>query len=98
MLAQVEAERAPDRTATLSHLLDRWTEVADHELSTQSTNRGYIQRVLKPALGETPLHKLQHIVSISSTASTAISGAAGRSATGPHASTTRPRASTTAHA
>jgi integrase len=64
MLAQVEAERAPDRSATLSVLLDRWMEVADHELSTHVTNRGYIDRVLKPALGNIPLHKLQHRVDL----------------------------------
>jgi hypothetical protein len=32
-VARVEADRIPDRSATLDHLLRRWLEVADHELS-----------------------------------------------------------------
>ena len=64
LIAQVEAERIPDRAATVAYLLDRWVEVADHELSTRVTNEGYIRRTLKPALGEIPLRKLQHRVDI----------------------------------
>lgn len=64
LVAQVEAEQIPDRAATVAYLLDRWVEVADHELSTRVTNEGYIRRTLKPALGEFPLRKLQHRVDI----------------------------------
>ena len=64
LIAQVEAERIPDRAATVAYLLDRWVEVADHELSTRVTNEGYIRRTLKPALGEIQLRKLQHRVDI----------------------------------
>ncbi len=39
LLAQVEAERVPDKAATVAYLLDRRMEVADHELSTESTNK-----------------------------------------------------------
>ena len=43
LVAQVEAERIPDRAATVAYLLDRWVEVVDHELSTRETNEGYIR-------------------------------------------------------
>ena len=49
----------PRRSA---YLLDRWVEVADHELTTRETNEGYIRRTLKPALGDMTLRKLQHRV------------------------------------
>src|SRR3954463_7437804 len=64
LLAQVEADQHPDQHATVSVLLDQWTEVVDHELSTASTTAGYIRRTLKPALGDMPLRKLQHRVDI----------------------------------
>ena len=60
----MEAERIPDRAATVAYLLDRLVEVADHELSTPVTKEGYIRRTLKPALGEIQLRKLQHRVDI----------------------------------
>ena len=64
LIAQVEAERIPDRMATVAYLLDRWVEVVDHELSTASTTAGYVRRTIKPALGDMPLRKLQHRVDI----------------------------------
>ena len=64
MLGQLEAERIPDRAATVAYLLDRWLEVADHELTTRETNEGYIRRTLKPALGDMTLRKLQHRVDL----------------------------------
>ena len=45
-------------------LLDRWTEVVDHELSTASTTAGYVRRTIRPALSDMPLRKLQHRVDI----------------------------------
>jgi integrase len=44
LVAQVEADRLPDQSATLDHLLRRWLEVADHELSTRETNEGWVDR------------------------------------------------------
>jgi hypothetical protein len=64
LVAQVEADRIPDQSATLDHLLRRWLEVADRELSTRETNEGYIRRTLGPALGDMQLRKLQHRVDI----------------------------------
>lgn len=34
LLKQAKAKRSPDRSATVVHLLDKWMEIADHELST----------------------------------------------------------------
>jgi len=64
LVANVEAERRPDQHATVAHLLDRWSEVVDHELSTAETTAGYIRRTLKPAVGDLPVRKLQHRVDI----------------------------------
>ena len=64
LLAHVEADRRPDQHATVGVLLDRWTEVVDHELSTASTTAGYVRRTIKPALSDMPLRKLQHRVDI----------------------------------
>ncbi len=64
LVAAVEAERQPDQHATVAHLLDRWVEVVDHELSTAETTAGYIRRTLRPALGDLPLRKLQHRVDV----------------------------------
>jgi hypothetical protein len=64
LLANVEADRRPDQHATVGVLLDRWTEVVDHELSTASTTAGYVRRTIRPALGNMPLRKLQHRVDI----------------------------------
>jgi integrase len=64
LLAQVEADRLPDRSATLSVLLDRWMDLADHELTTAETTAGYVRRTVKPSLGDIPLRKLQHRVDI----------------------------------
>ena len=64
LLVQVEADTVPDRSATLSVLLDRWLEVAELELSTRETSAGYIRRTLKQALGDMSLRKLQHRVDL----------------------------------
>ncbi len=64
LVANVEAERSPGQHATVAHLLDRWVEVVDHELTTAETTAGYIRRTIRPALGEMSLRKLQHRVDI----------------------------------
>jgi hypothetical protein len=64
LVAQVEADRIPDQSATVGYLLDRWMQVADHELSTSDTNEGYIRRTLKPAIGDITLRKLRQRVDI----------------------------------
>lgn len=65
MLAQVEGDQVPDSARrTLSVLLDRWLEVADHELTTRETTEGYIRRTIKPTLGDMPLRQLQYRVDL----------------------------------
>ena len=64
LVTLVEADQAPDRSATLSVLLDRWLDVAELELSTRETTVGYIRRTIRPALGDQPLRKLQHRVDL----------------------------------
>lgn len=59
LLADAEAERAPDQSATLTYLLDRYLEVTDLALSTRDANRGYIERTIKPALGYVLVRKLR---------------------------------------
>jgi integrase len=64
MLARVEAESHPDWSATVETLMERWCEVADHDLSTSVNVASVIRRVINPRLGEMKLRKLQHRVDI----------------------------------
>jgi integrase len=59
LLRDVEAERAPDDSATVGLLLDRYLEVADLEVSTREAHEGYIRRTIKPVLGEVRVRKLR---------------------------------------
>jgi len=59
LLRDVEAERAPDDSATMSLLLDRYLDVADLEVSTREAHDGYIRRTIKPVLGEMRVRKLR---------------------------------------
>ena len=51
LLEQASAGRHPETNATVAELMDRYTEVADWDLSTRKANEFYIRRVIKPALG-----------------------------------------------
>jgi integrase len=51
LLEQARAGRQPETNATVAELMDRYTEVADWDLSTRKANEFYIRRVIKPALG-----------------------------------------------
>lgn len=59
---KVEAERdlAARTTATVGELLDRWLELARADFSPKTTREvtGYIERNLRPALGDARLSKL----------------------------------------
>jgi hypothetical protein len=58
---KVEAERAlATTTATVGELLDRWLELAREDFSPKTTREvvGYIERNLRPALGDVRLTKL----------------------------------------
>ena len=64
LLKEAKSKRSPDRSATVAHLLDKWMEIADHELSTVVTNRGYIEQKLKPVIGEYTVRQFQDRVDI----------------------------------
>jgi hypothetical protein len=59
LLRDAEAERAPDDSATVGLLLDRYLDVADLEVSTREAHEGYIRRTIKPVLGEVRVRKLR---------------------------------------
>jgi hypothetical protein len=48
LLHQVDEQRNPNTRATVGHLLDRWLEVADLELSTRHGYQGLIERKVRP--------------------------------------------------
>jgi integrase len=58
LLAQVDGQRLPNTKATVRHLLDRWLETANLELSTRHNYEGYVRRQINPALGDLPIGKL----------------------------------------
>jgi integrase len=59
LLRDVEAERAPDDSATVAILLARYLDVADLEVSTREAHEGYIRRSIKPVLGDVRVRKLR---------------------------------------
>jgi integrase len=59
LLEQADAGRRPESDATVAQLMDRYTEVADWDLSTRKANEVYIRRVIKPALGHLQVRKIR---------------------------------------
>ena len=59
LLKQAAAGRQPETNATVAELMDRYTEVADWDLSTRKANEIYIRRVIKPALGHLQVRKIR---------------------------------------
>jgi integrase len=58
LLAQVDQQRATATNATLGYVLDAWLEVHEAEASTLDGYRGYVERTIKPALGDVPVSKM----------------------------------------
>jgi integrase len=58
LLRAAEAGRAPDDSATLGLVLDRYLEVADLGVSTRLTHESYIRRIIRPVLGDVRLRNL----------------------------------------
>jgi integrase len=58
LLSQVNKQRSTPSAARLSYALDEWMRVSDHEDSTADGYRGYIERTIKPVLGELPVNKI----------------------------------------
>jgi integrase len=58
LLSQVDEQRNARTRATLGYTLDAWLDVHECEDSTRDGYRGYIERTIKPALGDVPIAKL----------------------------------------
>ncbi|WP_233576144.1 N-terminal phage integrase SAM-like domain-containing protein [Saccharopolyspora rhizosphaerae] len=58
LLAQVDNQRHTPSTVSLSFALDEWMRTSEIEDSTRHTYSGYIDRSIKPALGETAVNKI----------------------------------------
>ena len=67
LVAEVDEERRPSSVISLSHAIDEWLRVAEHEKSTRETCLGYIERTIKPALGSMSIAKLsvRHLETLS---------------------------------
>lgn len=56
--AQVDEQRSPSTSVTLSYALDEWLRTADIEDTTRHGYVGYIERSIRPALGKISVAKL----------------------------------------
>jgi len=56
--AQVDQQRAPETSVSLSHALDEWLSANEIEDTTRRTYVGYIERTIKPAIGNVAIDKL----------------------------------------
>jgi hypothetical protein len=59
LLALAHAGSQPDPGVTVGGLLDQYVPVAGWDVSTMETNRGYIRRTVKPALGSKEVRKVR---------------------------------------
>jgi integrase len=58
LLAQVDAQRSARTRATLNAAIDDWLQVHEVEETTMQGYRGYIERTIRPALGEEPVERI----------------------------------------
>lgn len=56
--AQVDQQRSPTSSVSLSHAIDEWLRATDIEASTRHGYLGYIKRTIRPALDDVPINKL----------------------------------------
>jgi integrase len=56
--AQVDKQRAPETSLSLSRALDEWLATNELEDTTRRTYVGYIERTIKPAIGAEPIARL----------------------------------------
>ncbi|TWE22492.1 site-specific integrase [Prauserella muralis] len=56
--AQVDKQRSPSTAVTFSYAIDEWLRTADIEPTTRHGYVGYIDRTIRPALGDVPVSKL----------------------------------------
>ncbi|APU22928.1 site-specific recombinase XerD [Actinoalloteichus sp. GBA129-24] len=58
LAAEVDRARTPTTAVSFAHTLDEWMRTADLEQSTRDGYQGYIDRTIKPALGDVAVNKL----------------------------------------
>ncbi|MGW0231936.1 tyrosine-type recombinase/integrase [Actinopolymorpha singaporensis] len=58
LLAQVDQQRQGTTKATLGYVLNSWMQTHDVEETTRDNYRWYVERVIRPALGEVPVKKV----------------------------------------
>ncbi|MDT7754073.1 MAG: integrase, partial [Pseudonocardiales bacterium] len=56
--AQVDTQRSAQTSVTLAYTLDEWLGTVELEDSTRDTYVGYIERTIRPVLGDVPISKL----------------------------------------
>ena len=56
--AQVDKQRSPETSVSLGHAIDEWLRVNEIESTTRGTYEGYIERTIKPAIGDLAIDKL----------------------------------------
>jgi len=64
LIKRLAEGREPAEKATVSMLLDRWMDVADLALSTRVTHESYIERIIRPVLGDWQVRKLERRVDV----------------------------------
>lgn len=66
LLAQVDSQRSPRSAVPLAHALDEFMRVTEIEYTTRDSYEGFIRRLIKPALGDTPVAKIsaRHLESL----------------------------------
>lgn len=55
---QVRKQRSVQTTVSFSHALNEWMRTTDLEESTRHTYKGYIERTIRPVLGEIAINKI----------------------------------------
>lgn len=58
LLAEVDKQRATESSIPLAHVIDEWLRVAELEDGTREMYRGYLNRNIRPVLGDIPARKL----------------------------------------
>ncbi|NYE71904.1 tyrosine-type recombinase/integrase [Microlunatus parietis] len=62
LLAEVDQQRSTPTKAALGHLLDSWLDVHDADETTIDGYRYLVKTVIKPALGDVPIAKIDSLV------------------------------------
>jgi integrase len=58
LLAEVDKQRTTESSVPLVHVIDEWLRVAELEDGTREMYRGYLNRNIRPVLGDIPARKL----------------------------------------